>query len=128
LLYKISSREVRKSLIYVKNRLIFCEVPETKAEIEKGFKHRDFIFEHHGMLFDTHSRYQPLFTMRDVKFDLEAWFIGNDYTVKDIVPMRRMDGSTAYTSPLRIPIRYVIEVSKGYAGRHGIQLGDRVKI
>lgn len=107
--------------------MIFCEVPSTTAEREKGLKFRDFLFEHHGMLFDTHSRYQPLFTMRDVKFDLEAWFIGNDFTIKDIVPMRKMDGSTAYTTPLRIPIRHVIEISKGYAKRNGIELGDRVK-
>jgi len=52
--------------------MIFCEVPETHEEKEKGFKGREIIFEHHGMLFDTHSKYQPLFTMRDVQFDLEA--------------------------------------------------------
>jgi len=108
--------------------MIFCEVPETHEEKEKGFKGREIIFEHHGMLFDTHSKYQPLFTMRDVQFDLEAWFIGNDFTIKDIVPMRRMDGSTAYTTPLRLPIRYVIEVSKGYASRHGLGIGDKIKI
>jgi len=108
--------------------MIFCEVPETIEERETGLKYRDIMFEHHGMLFDTHSRYQPLFTMRDVRFDLEAWFIGNDFTIKDIVPMQRLDGSRAYTTPLRIPIRYVIEVSKGYASRSGIAIGDKVKI
>lgn len=125
---KISSRDLRKTPVFIKNRIIICEVPETHSELAHGLKNRDILFEHQGMLFDAGSRYQPLYTMRDVKIDLEALFIGNDYTIKDIVPMRRMDASTAYTTPLRVPIRYVIELNKGYCSKYGLKIGDKVKI
>jgi uncharacterized membrane protein (UPF0127 family) len=125
---KISSRDLRKTTVFIKNRIIICEVPETSSEQAKGLKERTILFEHQGMLFDTGSRYQPLFTMRDVRIDLEAVFVGNDYTIKDIVPMRKMDASTAYTTPLRIPIRYVIELNKGYCARYGLKAGDKVRI
>jgi uncharacterized membrane protein (UPF0127 family) len=128
LFIKISSRDLRKIPVYFKNRVMYCEVPETAKEKETGLQGRDILFEHQGMLFDTQGRYQPLFTMRNVIFDLEAIFIGNDYTIKDIVPMRKMDGSTGYTSPLRIPVRYVIEVNKGWSRRNGIELGDKVRL
>jgi uncharacterized membrane protein (UPF0127 family) len=96
--------------------------------MKEGLKHRPILFEHHGMLFDTGSRYQPLFTMRDVLVDLEAIFIGVDYKIKDIVPMRRMDASTAYTTPLRVPIRYVMELNKGYCKKYGISIGDVIRV
>lgn len=128
MLYKISSRDLKKMPLYIKNRLIICEVPETHAEQQKGLMHRPILFEHQGMIFETHSRYQPLFTMKNVIFDLEALFIGNDYTIKDIVPMRKMDGSTAYTTPVRVPIKYVIELNKGYCKKYGLSIGDKIKI
>jgi uncharacterized membrane protein (UPF0127 family) len=106
--------------------MVFCEIPRSHSEQQEGLKHRDFLFEHQGMVFDTGSRYQPLFTMRDVRFDIEGLFVGNDYTIKDIVPMRKLDGSTAYTTPIRVPIKYVIELNKGYCSRYGIKRGDRV--
>ena len=89
---------------------------------------RNFLFEHRGMIFDTYGHYQPLFTMQNVKFNLDAIFVGNDMTVKDIVPMRRMDGSTAYTTPVRVPIKWVIEVNDGFCDRYNIKIGDRVSL
>ena len=126
MLIKISSRDLPKQTILIKNRLVFCEVPQSQEEQQRGLKHRDILFEHQGMLFNTHSRYQPLFTMRDVKINLEAIFVGNDNTVKDIVPMMKFDASTAYTTPIRVPIKWVIEVNKGYCDKYGIKRGDRV--
>ena len=125
---KISSRDLKKIPLYLKNRLIVCEVPDTLEERQHGLMSRDILFEHQAMLFDTQSRYQPLFTMKNVRFDLEAVFFGNDYTIKDIVPMRKMDGSTAYTTPVRVPIRYVLELNKGYCKKYGISLGDKLKL
>ena len=66
--------------------------------------------------------------MKDVIIDLEAIFVGNDYQVKDIVPMRKMDGSTAYTTPVRAPIKWVIEVNKGWSQKNGIKIGDKAVI
>jgi len=125
--YKVSARDFPKITVLIGNRMIFCEVPQTSQDQQKGLMDREILFEHQGMLFHTHSRYQPLFTMKNVKIDLEAIFVGNDNTIKDIVPMRKMDRSTAYTTPIRVPIKYVIEINKGYSSRYGIKIGERVK-
>lgn len=128
MMIKISQRHFRTVPVFIKNRTIYCDVPETETEKRHGLKDRDILFEHQGMLFDVGNRYQPLFTMRDVRFDLEALFIGNDRKIKDIVPMRKMDGSTAYTTPMRVPIRFVVEINKGYSRKYGISIEDVVRI
>lgn len=125
---RISSRDLPLVHVRIKSNFIFCEHPVHTDDRQKGLMGRPFLFEHRGMLFDTYSTYKPIFTMRNVLFDLDAIFVGNDMTVKDIVPMRRMDGSTAYTTPLRVPIKWVIEVNKGFCDRKNIKIGDRVFI
>jgi uncharacterized membrane protein (UPF0127 family) len=127
-LIRISSRDLPILSVRIKNVFLFCEHPVAQQDRAKGLMGRPFLFEHRGMLFDTYGTYKPLFTMRDVRFDLEAIFVGNDMTIKDIVPMRRMDASTAYTTPLRVPIKWVIEVNKGWCDSKNIKIGDKVFI
>lgn len=133
MMHKISSRDVTaisfpKTVVYINKTTIYCEHPISQKDREHGLKNRLYLFEHEGMLFDCHGRYQPLFVMSEVLFDLEAIFIGNNLKIKDIVPMRKLDGSTAYTTPKRVPIRYVIEVNKGFCDRHNINIDDTILI
>lgn len=122
---KIISKQLPLVNVRIKTQFIFCEHPTNSDERQTGLMGRSFLFEHKGMLFDTFGVYKPVFTMRNVLFDLDAIFIGNDMTIKDIVPMRKMDGSTAYTTPLRVPIKWVIEVNGGFCSRRNINIGDR---
>lgn len=80
------------------------------------------------MLFDVYGSYRPMFTMDHVPIDLEAIFVGNDMRVKDIVQMGRLNGSTAYTTSLRVPIKWVIEVNAGFCNRKDISIGDKVTL
>jgi uncharacterized membrane protein (UPF0127 family) len=106
--------------------MLSCEHPTSQSEREEGLKGRKYLFQHCGMLFDCYGKYQPLFTMSGVLLDLEALFIGNDHKIIDIVPMRRLDGSTAYTTPVRKPIQHVIEVNNGFCDMFKVKIGDRV--
>ncbi len=110
----------------INNTQIFCEHPTSHQDRETGPKGRSFLFEHKGMLFDVYGSYRPLFTMDGVPIDLEAIFVGNDMRVKDIVQMRRLNGSTAYTTSLRVPIKWVIEVNAGFCNKKKISVGDLV--
>lgn len=130
---KISNRDIiaktfPKTVVYINNTTIFCEHPQSQQDKEQGLRGRTYLFEHEGMLFDVNNRYQPLFVMDGVFIDLEAIFISADHKIKDIVPMRKLDGSTAYTTPLRIPIKYVIEVNKGFCNKFNVKLGDIIKL
>ena len=78
------------------------------------------------MLFDTYGTYRPLFTMSGVLINLQAIFVGNDMCIKDIIEMQKLNGSTAYTTSLRVPIKWVIEVNAGFCDRNHISIGDRV--
>jgi uncharacterized membrane protein (UPF0127 family) len=134
MLVKLSSRDsnVGKGLsvvtVRIGNNIAYCEVPGSDQEQKIGLKNRDFLATHRGMLFYTHGRYMPLFTMNSVFFDLDAIFVGNDSKIKDIVTMKKLDGSTAYTSSKRVPIKYVIELGGGVCKRNGIKVGDTVYI
>jgi len=125
-LYRIASRTLPTSTVRVKNSIVYCEHPTSSKERETGLKGRDFLFDNRGMLFDTYGQYRPLFTMSDVLINLEAIFVGNDMCVKDIVFMQRLNSSTAYTTSLRVPIRWVIEVNAGWCDKHNISVGDKV--
>lgn len=125
---RISSRSLPIVNVRINNTQIFCEHPTGKQEREQGLKGRSFLFDHRGMLFDVYGSYRPMFTMDQVPIDLEAIFVGNDMRVKDIVSMRRLNGSTAYTTSLRVPIKWVIEVNAGFCQRKQISVGDLVAL
>ena len=125
---RISSREFPLVTVRIGHRMVFCEHPTSNKDRENGLKGRPFLFDHKGMIFDTYGRYQPIFTMRDVIFDLEAIFVGTNYLVQDVVPMRKMDGSRAYTTPKRVPIKWVIEVNSGWSQKNGVKIGDKVTL
>jgi len=76
------------------------------------------------MIFDAYGSYRPMFTMDKVEIDLEAIFVGNDMRIKDIVFMRRLNGGTVYTTSLRVPIKWVIEVNAGFCSQKKIKVGD----
>jgi uncharacterized membrane protein (UPF0127 family) len=134
MLVKLSSRDITKTAslpvvtVRVGDKIMYCEVPQSEQDQKHGLKNRDFLATHRGMLFHTHGRYMPLFTMRDVRFDLDAIFVGNDNKIKDIVTMKRLDGSTAYTSSQRVPIKYVVELGGGVCSRNGIKIGDTIYV
>lgn len=123
---RLSSRTLPIVNVRINNTQIFCEHPTSKQERETGLKGRSFLFEHRGMLFDTYGTYRPMFTMDQVPIDLQAIFVGNDMRVKDIIDMRRLNGATAYTTTLRVPIKWVIEVNTGFCQRKNISIGDLV--
>ena len=112
--------------VRIKNVPIYCEHPTSIAEREQGLKGRTYLFEHKGMIFDTYGQYRPLFTMSGVLINLQAIFVGNDMCIKDIIEMQKLNGSTVYTTSLRVPIKWVIEVNAGFCDRNKISLGDRV--
>ncbi len=134
MMVKLSSRDsaASKTLpvvpVRIGNSIMYCEVPQTESDQRIGLKDRDFLATHRGMLFHAHGRYMPLFTMDNVKFDLDAIFVGNDNKIKDIIRMKKLDGSTAYTSSQRVPIKYVIELGGGVCSRNGIKIGDTIYV
>lgn len=105
-----------------------CDYALSKDQREKGLQFRSFLPMNRGMLFDCYGRYRPYFHMKNVPINLEAIFIGNNNKIIDIVPMMKMDGSFYYTTPKNVPVKWVIELNKGYCSSHGIGLDEYVFI
>lgn len=126
---KLSSRDVIAMYtlpVRINNNIIMCEYARTEEDRQTGLMHRRFMPSNHGMLFDTFARYRPTFHMRNVFLPLEALFISTSNKIVDIVPMTPLDGSRLYTTYKNIPIKWVLELHKGYCGAHRIKENDLV--
>jgi len=129
LLIKLSSRDVTAMgtiSVRIKNNVLICEYARTEADRQHGLMDRRYLPANRGMLFDTFSRYRPVFHMKNVYIPLDAIFIGNDNKIVGIVPMTPLDASTVYTVWKNIPIKWVLETNRGYSSGHGIKVGDTV--
>ena len=129
MLIKLSSRDVTAMGIVsvrIKTNVLLCEYARSQADREHGLMDRRYLPANRGMIFDTFSRYRPVFHMKNVYLPLESVFIGNDNKIVDIIPMIPLDASTIYTTTKNIPIKWVMEVNRYYCSQHGIKLNDTV--
>jgi len=130
---KLSNRDIRTAgfptmSVRINQRILVCEFAVSQSDRETGLMHRNMLPNNRGMIFRTYGRYRPQFYMKNVRFNLEALFIGNDMKIVDIIPMLKMDGSSLYTTYKNIPIAWVIEANMGYCSRNSIGVGDRAYI
>ncbi len=127
---KISSRDIKLKVINIRinNNIINCEYAQSQEEREKGLMFRNNLPLNNGMLFDTFGRYKPTFHMRNTLIPLESVFISNSYKIIDIVPMLPLDSSSVYTCTKNIPVKWVLELNRGYCNKHNIKLDDYVNI
>lgn len=133
-LIKLSSRDDKPLSglptinVRINQRVIGCEYAVSQSDRETGLMYRNSLPFNRGMLFRIYGKYRPQFHMRNVRFNLEAIFVGNDLKIVDIVPMKKLDGSYAYTTYKNVPISWVIEVNENYCSRNGIDVGDLIHI
>jgi len=106
---------------------IDLEVADTEAKREQGLSDRDSLPEESGMLFVFDAPSAPSFWMKDMRFPIDFIWINKDMEVVEVLP--NIDPSTypEEFGPLE-PIQYVIEVNAGAAERHGIKIGDILKL
>ncbi len=80
----------------------------------------------HGMLFDLHTRKVQGFWMRNTCIPLDMMFLDGDGTIVGIleqVPVLNEEERT-----VGCPSRYVLETNAGFARKHGIKAGQKVKL
>ena len=106
------------------------EVASTPVQSERGLGYRDTLPEDAGMLFDMHAPTTPQFWMKGMRFALDMVWVGADKRViaitADVQPQPgASDPQLTRVSP-PAPVRYVIELNAGSAGRHGISPGTQL--
>lgn len=111
----------------VEKQLVVASSPEKR---QKGLSGRESI-PAEGMLFVYPEERVRTFWMKEMSFPLDMLFVSADGVIKTIhqadpepgVPVNQL---TRYSS--KVPVKFVIEVKKGFTSSEGIQKGDRVRI
>lgn len=100
------------------------EVADTPELRSHGLMYRSELPEGTGMLFVFPSRTRGSFWMKNTPISLDMLFIKSDEivaTIENTVPYDEtfLTPDSSYTMTLEVP--------GGYAGRHGIRVGDRME-
>ena len=101
------------------------EVADNSQEREQGLMHRRHLDPDAGMLFVYPFESAQSFWMKNTYIPLDLFFIGNN---------RRIVGLVENTKPLSLeriqvdmPSKFILEVNAGFARKHGIREGSRVR-
>ena len=100
------------------------EVAASPTERERGLMFRQTMPDDHGMLFVFKGPSQLGFWMKNTVMPLDLLFIGEDGTVKAVLPGEPY--SEALISP-GVPTQFVLELKAGTAKADDIEAGDTVR-
>jgi len=110
---------------------IMAERPVSQEAFGKGLMFRTGLPEMEGMVFYFDSTERHAFWMFNTKIHLDILFLNEDLTIVDIQemePCTAKDSSACRIYTARQPARYAVEVNRGFSKKHGITVGDRVRI
>ena len=103
---------------------VTAEIAASDAERTLGLMNRESLGANNGMLF-IFSRDQYLnFWMKNTSIPLSIAYIDSKGIIREIQDMAPLDTSLTY--PSRYPVRYALEVNKGWFTRNNIQPGNRI--
>jgi uncharacterized membrane protein (UPF0127 family) len=105
-------------------RSFTIEIADDASERERGLMFRESMDDGHGMLFVFEDQREVGFWMKNTPMPLDLLFIAQDGTIKAIKQGESF--SEAVISP-GVPVRFVLELKAGIAGRNGIVDGDKAE-
>jgi len=105
----------------VGERSFTIEIADDPSERSAGLMFRESMDDDHGMLFVFEQTRPVAFWMRNTPMPLDLVFIGEDGSVRDILPGEPF--SLAHIGPAD-PVRFVLELKRGTAEKAGIKKGD----
>lgn len=104
--------------------VIKAELAVTPAQQAVGMMMRTEMGANEGMLFVNSESSSRCFWMRNTLLPLSIAFIADDGTIVNIAEMQpRSDESHCSTKP----VRYALEMNKGWFAKRGIQAGSRIR-
>jgi uncharacterized membrane protein (UPF0127 family) len=109
----------------IKGIPLVVELVTTPEKQYLGLSHRPGLPEGRGMLFIFPTANVQTFCMRDMRFAIDIiWIDGGK--VAGIHPNLSPQDQGSFPSPVPVPL--VLEVAAGFVHRHGIAVGDPVKV
>lgn len=98
-------------------------VARTPDERSTGLMYRTQMGPNEGMLFVFEDAAQQCFWMKNTPLPLSAAFVGDDGTVVNIADMAPQTLDSHCSAK---PVRYVLEMHKGWFAKRGIKAGQRL--
>jgi uncharacterized protein len=102
---------------------IDAQLAQTPEQRQTGLMWRKEMPQHEGMLFIFEQPSQQCFWMKNTLLPLTAAFVADDGT---IVNLEDMKPQTTEPHCSTKPVRYVLEMNKGWFAKKGIQAGSKL--
>lgn len=118
--------ELPKLNVEFKQAQLELEIAATPEARNCGLSRRDRLAENHGMLFVVPEAIILDFWMRDTRLPLSIAFIDDSGRILSIQAMQPMQTRQHYHPPG--PVRYAIEVNRGWFSEHQISVGDVITL
>jgi len=107
----------------IADRTLTVEIAATPQAMARGLMFREHLPDDHGMLFIWPGEQVVGMWMQNTLIPLSVAFIDSEYRVRNIADMephsRRVHASDG-------PVRYALEVNRGWFERHGVRPGTRI--
>ena len=104
--------------------LIRAEVAADPGTRAIGLMYREALGRNEGMLFVFNERSQECFWMKNTRIPLSIAFLGEDGSITNIAEMAPYDETSHCSSQ---PVRFALEMEKGWFARRGISAGQRLR-
>jgi uncharacterized membrane protein (UPF0127 family) len=104
--------------------VIKAELAVTQTQQAVGMMMRTEMGANEGMLFVNSASSPRCFWMRNTLLPLSIAFIADDGTIVNIAEMQPRSDESHCSSK---PVRYALEMNKGWFAKRGIQPGSRIR-
>lgn len=121
---------VASNKLCLKDACINVEIADSDYKRQDGLMFRESLPEEEGMLFVFGEEGLYGFWMLHMRFPLDIIWIGQD---KRIVHIQKnapvcLDPNDCRSMMPQVKARYVLEVNAGFADKHQLKVGDRLKL
>ena len=103
--------------------LIDTQVALTPEQRQIGLMFRKEMPQHEGMIFVFEQPAQQCFWMKNTLLPLTAAFVADDGTIVNMADMKPQTLDSHCSSQ---PVRYVLEMNKGWFAKKGIKAGSKL--
>ena len=131
IVYKLFSMYWPKAIVNIGGESLTVLLANNYRHRFEGWSNKNSMGKYGGMLFVFPERSQHAMVMRDMRFPLDlVWLDG--FTIVDIAakaapePGRAEKDLTLYLA--RSPSTMVLELPSGFAEKHGLKVGDSIKV
>ena len=103
--------------------MIDAQVAMTPEERQTGLMQRKDMPQHEGMIFVFEQASQQCFWMKNTLLPLTAAFVADDGTIVNLADMKPQTTESHCSTQ---PVRYVLEMNKGWFAKKGIKAGSKL--